>query len=161
MIFRPMSETNQIEDTSKTSAFMGRPQRLSIVVYSEKIDKVHYAFAMASAAAAINIPSTLLFTMSAIQAIVETDGQPGWMSMKTTDGRIGASLDKDYRERGIAAFEELIEACSTLGVRIIACEMGLRAMGLSRQDLRNDIEIFDGGLVTFFSDAGDSPITFL
>jgi peroxiredoxin family protein len=156
-----MLETEQLEDTSETSAFVGRPQRLSIVVYSKELDKVHYAFAMASAAAAINIPSTLLFTMGAIQALVETDGQPGWMAMTTAAGQMGAYLDKDYRERGIAAFEELIEACSALGVHIMVCEMGLRAMGLGRQDLRNDIEISEGGLVTFFSDAGDSPITFL
>ena len=156
-----MSKTDQLEDISETSALLGRPQRLSIVVYSGEIDKIHYAFAMASAAAAINIPSTLLFTMGAIQALVDEDGQPGWMAMATADGRMGTSLDKDYHERGVAAFEELIAACSALGVRIMVCEMGLKAMELSRQDLRNDIEISEGGLVTFFSDVGDSPITFL
>ena len=31
----------------------GRPRRLSVVVYSEAADKVHYALAMASAAAAV------------------------------------------------------------------------------------------------------------
>ena len=82
-------------------------------------------------------------------------------SRAPTDGRTGAAMDTDYRDRGVATVEELIEACSALGVRIMVCEMGLRAMGLSRQDLRSDIEISEGGLVTFFSDAGDSPITFL
>ncbi len=156
-----MSGTDNLENPSESSLLAGRPQRLSLVVYSGDADKVHYAFAMASAASAVNIPAILFFTMGAIRALVEADGQPGWMDMATADGRTGAAMDTDYRDRGVATVEELIEACSALGVRIMVCEMGLRAMGLSRQDLRSDIEISEGGLVTFFSDAGDSPITFL
>lgn len=139
----------------------GRPRRLSVVVYSEAADKVHYALAMASAAAAINVPATLFFTMGATRALVGDSGTPGWAEMTAGDGRRGAELDDDYRARGVAAFEELIEACSALGVRVMVCEMGLRATGLAREDLRGDLEIAEGGLVTFFSDAGDGPITFL
>lgn len=139
----------------------GRPWRLSVVVYSEAADKVHYALAMASAAAAINIPATLFFTMGATRALVGDSGTPGWAAMTAGDGRRGAELDDDYRARGVAAFEELIEACSALGVRLMVCEMGLRATGLAHEDLRDDLDIAEGGLVTFFSDAGDGPITFL
>ena len=139
----------------------GRPRRLSVVVYSDAADKVHYALAMASAAAAINVPATLFFTMGAARALVGDSGTPGWAAMTAGDGRGGAELDDDYRARGVAAFEELIEACSALGVRLMVCEMGLRAMGIAREDLRGDLDIVEGGLVTFFSDAGDGPITFL
>ena len=116
---------------------------------------------MASAAAAVNVPATLFFTMEAIRALgrPDADGQPGWASMKAGDGRSGAVLDGDYRARGVATFEELIQACVALGVRIMVCEMGLRAIGLERDGLRDDIDIAEGGLVTFFSDAGDSPIS--
>ena len=139
----------------------GRPRRLSVVVYSEAADKVHYALAMASAAAAIGIPATLFFTMGATRALVGDSGTPGWAAMTAGDGRRGAELDDDYRARGVAAFEELIEACAALGVRVMVCEMGLRAMEIAREDLRDDLDIAEGGLVTFFSDAGDGPITFL
>ena len=131
------------------------------MVYSEAVDKVHYALAMASAAVAIDIPANLFFTMGAVRALVGGSGTPGWATMTAGDGRSGAELDDDYRRRGVATFEELIEACSALGVRLMVCEMGLRAMGLTREDLRDDLNIAEGGLVTFFSDAGDSPITFL
>ena len=94
-------------------------------------------------------------------ALVGESGTPGWATMTAGDGRSGAELDDDYRRRGVATFEELIEACSALGARLMVCEMGLRAMGLTREDLRDDLNIAEGGLVTFFSDAGDSPITFL
>jgi peroxiredoxin family protein len=144
-----------------TPELAGRPQRLSLVVYSESVDKIHYAFAMASAAAAVNIPVCLFFTMGAIHALVDIDGRPGWADMTTSEGRTGELLNDDYGSLGVATFDELMEACSALGVRIMVCEMGLRAVNLTREDLRDDIEIAEGGLVTFYSDAGDSPITFL
>ena len=40
-----------------------RPEKLSLVVFSGDFDKVHYALVMASAAAAIDTPVTLFFTM--------------------------------------------------------------------------------------------------
>lgn len=158
-----MSDKKRPDSSSVPLEPAGRPQRLSLVVYSEAVDKIHYAFAMASAAAAVNIPATLFFTMEAIRALSapDTDGRPGWAHMTAGDGRTGAALDNDYRERGVATFEELIQACTALGVRIMVCEMGLRAIGLERRELRDDFEIAEGGLVTFFSDAADSPITFL
>lgn len=158
-----MSEKKIPDPIATTPKLAGRPQRLSLVVYSEEADKVHYAFAMASAAAAVNVPATLFFTMGAIRALMATDseGLAGWAKMTTGDGRSGGALDDDYRERGVATFEELIQACAALGVRTMVCEMGLRAIDLQRADLRDDIDIAEGGLVTFYSDAGDGPITFL
>ena len=41
---------------------------LAIIVYTGTYDKVHYALAMASAAAAVGRPVQLFFTMTAIQA---------------------------------------------------------------------------------------------
>jgi peroxiredoxin family protein len=35
----------------------------------------------------------------------------------------------------------------------MVCEMGLRAKGLSRQSLRDDLPIEEGGVVTFLNDA--------
>lgn len=156
-----MSEKIRSSLNPPASEPAGRPRRLSVVVYSEAVDKVHYALAMASAAVAIDIPANLFFTMGAVRALVGESGTPGWATMTAGDGRSGAELDDDYRGRGVATFEELIEACSALGVRLMVCEMGLRAMGLTREDLRDDLNIAEGGLMTFFSDAGDSPITFL
>ena len=45
-----------------------RLQSLSIVVYDGHFDKIHYALAMASSAAAIDTNVTLFFTMDARMA---------------------------------------------------------------------------------------------
>jgi peroxiredoxin family protein len=148
-------------DTAAPTRAMARPSRLSLIVYSGDADRVHYAFAMASAAAAINIPVTMFFTMGATRVLTRSgaDGSPGWSGLTMADGRSGADLDADYRSRGVASFDDLIDACGALGVRFIVCEMGLRAIGLQRSALRDDLALVEGGLVTFYSEAGDAPIT--
>ena len=63
---------------------------------------------------------------------------------------------------GVATFEELLSSCAQLGVRFMVCEMGLRAMGLEGEPLRDDIPLEEGGLVTFLSDASkDGAVIFI
>ena len=67
-----------------------------------------------------------------------------------------AALDADFAKRGVATFEELLDAVNALGGRFIVCEMGLRALGLEKSDLRDDIPIELAGVVTFLNDASGS-----
>ncbi len=132
-----------------------RPQKLSVVVYSGDFDKVHYALAMASAAVAVNMPATLFFTMEAIRGLARpnADGTPGWHALRTGGGDAAAQTDITYGESGVATFDELLEACRELGATFMVCEMGLRAIGMTIADLRDDIAYRQGGLVTFLNDA--------
>ncbi|MDP6572891.1 MAG: DsrE/DsrF/DrsH-like family protein [Rhodospirillales bacterium] len=144
-----------------------RPGKLSLVVYSGDFDKVHYALAMAAAAAAIGMPATLFFTMGACRALLPPGptGEPAWQDMPVSEGEgegEGGARDGAYRERGVAGFEELLESCAELGVRFIVCEMGLRAMDMERQGLRGDVPIEAAGIVTFLNDASaDGSVVFV
>lgn len=133
-----------------------RPDKVSIVVYSGDADKVHYALVMASAAAAVDTPTTLFFTMEACRALLPG----GWetMPLSTRDGD-GASLDALHIERSIGRFEELLSACVSLNVRIIVCEMGLKAVGLTFESLRDDLNLEQAGVVTFLNDAEPSGLS--
>ena len=73
-----------------------------------------------------------------------------------------ALRDAHHAGAGIAAFEELLSACVELGVTIMVCEMGLKAENMSAEDLRADVPVKPGGVVTFLSDAGeDGRIVFV
>jgi peroxiredoxin family protein len=132
------------------------PDKLSIVVFSGDFERVHYAFSMAAASAAVDRPATLFFTMEAIRALAKpsADGTPGWMAMPD------AARDAEFAERGVATLEALIEACAALDVTFLVCEMGLRATGLAMADLRDDIDYAEGGIVTFLNDGSASGASF-
>jgi peroxiredoxin family protein len=127
--------------------------KLSLIIQSGDVDQIHYAFATASAALAINIPVTLFFTLAASHAMTGSDNQPGWKEMRTADGRSGAEMDAGFAARQIGTLEELLSACVALGGRFLICEMGLKSRDISRKNLRPDITIEVGGLVTFLMDA--------
>jgi len=124
---------------------MSTPDKLSLIVFSGSFERVHYALCTAAAAAATNKPVTLFFTMGATQAL----RPDGWCTLPPTEGL----TDETLQARGVVGFEEILESCVALGVTIMVCEMGLRALGLEQSDLNPDIPVTPGGLVTFLADA--------
>jgi len=137
-------------------------ERLSVILLSGCFDRIHYGLALASAAAALERPVTLFATLAATRAFLGADreGRPGWagrpLSAELSAPGLadGAALDARNRARGVAGFEELLQACAGLGVELIVCEMGLRAEGLSVDQLRSDLPIQRAGLATLLARPG-------
>ena len=132
------------------------PDKLSVVVFSGLFDKVHFALVMATAAAAVGRPVTLFFTMGALRALLRPgdDGIAPWRAMAVSDGdRDGGAMDDSFAALGVATFEQLLGAAAELGVRVMVCEMGLRALGLDRESLRPDLAVEEGGVVSVLNDA--------
>jgi peroxiredoxin family protein len=128
---------------------------LGLVVFSGGFDRVHYALVMASAAAATNREATLFFTGRAVAALAAPDdaGRPGWHRLDPADdGASPAERDAGFAARGIGGFEELLEACVALGVRIVVCEMALRAAGMEDAKLREDVPMVRAGVVTLLNE---------
>ncbi len=125
------------------------PTKLSLIVFSSDYERVHYALALASSALAIGRPATLFFTMGGIRALIQADedGIAGWRSLP------GADRDDDFGAEGVATFEELLGACVSFGATVLVCEMGLKAEGLTAGDLRSDVTVVAGGIVSFLNDA--------
>ena len=110
---------------------------LSLIIRSGDYESVHYGLALASAALAVNKPAVLFFTMNGLRALTgPPPGLPDW------------NRDALMRERGVGDFETLLQACVELGGRFIVCEMGLRALGIDRAELRADVPFTVAGIVT-------------
>lgn len=136
-----------------------RPDKLSIIVFSGDFDRIHYALVTASAAAAIDMPVTLFFTMGASRALLAPidGGAPAWRTLPVGDsgavGENGGQIDDGFKTRTVANFEELLGACVALDVRFMVCDMGLRALDLEGAQMRDDVPVESGGMVTFLNDA--------
>jgi peroxiredoxin family protein len=147
------------------------PDKLSLVVFSSAFDKIHYALVMASAAQATNRQATLFFTMGACRALLKKapNGEFPWQKMSlsarvnlTEVGQDGGQRNDHFQNVGVGEFEELLGACVELGVSFMVCEMGLRAEGIARSDLREDVPLEEGGFVTFLNDASkDGTVLFI
>jgi peroxiredoxin family protein len=118
---------------------------LGILLLSGTHDRAHYAFVLASGAAALGRQVVLFATNAGCHALF-TD----W------SGVADAERDERVRAAGVAGLAELREACSEMGVRMIACEAGLRAEGLEATRLMTGVEV--AGVATFLAAAGGGQI---
>ena len=128
---------------------------LVLVVLTGAFERVHYALAIAAAAAAADRPTTLFFAQGAVRGIVQN---AGWQRLAVADSGLGGSdaqaLDQAWRARGVAGFEELLTACQELNVTFLVCSMGLRVANVTKAELRSDLAIGETGLVDVLSRPG-------
>jgi peroxiredoxin family protein len=118
---------------------------LGILLLSGSHDRAHYAFVLASGAAALGRQVVLFATNLGCHALF-TD----W------SGLTDADCDAKVRAAGVAGLAELREAARDLGVRLIACEAGLRSEGLDANRLLDGVEV--AGVATFLEAVGAGPM---
>ena len=121
---------------------------LGLLLLSGGHDRAHYAFVLASGAAALGRP------------VVVFASNRGCLGLaKDWSGLDDASRDTRVRAAGVAGLDELREASIDLGVRLIACEAGLRAERIDPASLLPQVEV--AGVVTFLSAVGGGQIVSL
>lgn len=127
----------------------GRPvpseAALGVLLLSGSHDRAHYAFVVASGAAALGRPVVLFASNLGCLALCRD-----WSGLSDADrdGRIEA--------RGVAGLDTLREACADMEVRMIACEAGLRAELIDAARLLATVEV--AGIATFLSAVGTGQI---
>ena len=118
---------------------------LGILLLSGTHDRSHYAFVLASGAAALGREVVLFATNTGCHALFAD-----W------SGLADAARDERVRASGVAGLAELREASREMGIRMIACEAGLRAEGLNAARLIAGLEV--AGVATFLSAVGAGQI---
>lgn len=122
-----------------------RRERLGILLLSGEHNRAHYAFVLASGAAALGREVVLFATNGGCHALLAD-----WSRLED------ASRDVRIQVRGVGGLDALREAASELGVRLIVCEAGLRAEGLEGARLLQGVEI--GGIATFLDAVGEGKL---
>ena len=118
---------------------------LGLLLLSGSHDRVHYAFVLAAGAAALG------------RQVVLFASNRGCLGLaRDWSGLNDAERDMRVQAAGVAGLDELREASIELGVRLIACEAGLRAEGIDPASLLPNVEI--AGVATFLSAVGGGQI---
>lgn len=114
---------------------------LGILLLSGTHERAHFAFMMASGAAAIG-RAVVLFASNAGCRALRAD----W------SGLADAQRDEVVRAAGVAGLEELRAAAAELGVRLLVCESGLLSEAIDPAGLLPGVEI--AGVVSFLAAVG-------
>ena len=151
---------------------------LNLLVFSGSRDKLLAAFVMGTGAAACGMSVKMFFTFWATPAL-RRGGQVGrksaverafgWMlpgSFRKTPlsqmdmGGLGrAMLAREMRRKNVADLDELVATASELGVEISVCEMSMRLMGITREELIDYPGLSFCGVAKFVDDASRANTT--
>jgi uncharacterized protein len=116
-----------------------------VLLMSGAHDRAHYAFVVASGAAALGRTVVLFATNQGCLALCRD-----W------SGLADADRDARIQARGVAGLDTLRDACIEMDVRMIACEAGLRAEAIDASLLLDAVEV--AGIATFLAAVGPGQI---
>jgi peroxiredoxin family protein len=154
----------------------GIEDRFTLVVFSGELDRAIAAFIIATGAASMGLEVTMFFTFWGIN-IVKKDAslkdkrllEKGFTAMMPSNARslplsnmnyfgIGAKLiRKVMKDNDVASLEDLMQLAIELDVRMVACEMSQELLGISSDELLDNLDY--GGVGTFMGDAARSKGT--
>jgi peroxiredoxin family protein len=120
-------------------------ESLGILLLAGTHERAHYAFVLAAGAAALGRPVVLFASNAGCRALL-TD----WSGLED------AARDARVAANGVAGFATLRDAAIEMGVRLIACEAGLRAEAIDPAGLLPEAEV--AGVATFLEAVGPGKV---
>jgi peroxiredoxin family protein len=152
------------------------PNRATLFVFSNDLDRLQAAFMIANGAAALGQEVSMFFTLWGVSALKKHTTLPGKnllqkmmaMMLPSNPDKAGLSkmnmlgmgsllMKKMMRDHHVESVPSLIALARELGVRLIACQMAMGIMGITKDELIDGIDY--GGVTTYLADAVDSRLT--
>jgi peroxiredoxin family protein len=159
---------------------MSDHKKISIVCFSGDFDKMLAAYTIATGAAATNREVTMFFTFWGLNALKKNQGH-SWLGKDFLSRAFnflmggkrnlplsrlnffGASpklMSGMMKKNNVASLDELMDAASALGIRFYACEMSMHILGVTKDDLIDDVQEVVG-VATFLNESEDAHIIFI
>ncbi|OVE77351.1 hypothetical protein BVX99_02805 [bacterium F16] len=154
------------------------PESAAIVCFSNDLDKVMAAFIIATGMATLGCKVSMFFTFWGLN-VLRKENPPsvakdilskmfGFMMprgarklalSKMHMGGMGTAMMKHVmNKKNVAPLPDLITSARELGVKFIACDMAMDVMGITRQELLEDVDEI-AGVASFAALAKDSGTT--
>lgn len=150
-------------------AVTGGQRDKTFVLFSDDLDKALATFVLANGAAATGEKVTIFFTFWGLNVIKKTKkpkvrkdifGKMFSMMLPSDSGALklskmnmmgaGAKMMRHImKHRNIDSLEQLREAAVNNGVEFIACQMSMDVMGVTREELLDNVTI--GGVATYMN----------
>ena len=152
--------------------------KLTLVVFSDDLDKVMASMIIANGALAMGKPVSLFFTFWGLDVIRREDAphlnKPMMDRMFSTmlpsdadhlntiskmdmHGLGAKMIRKVMHDKGVETPGNLLHSLVEGGAQLIACQMSMDVMGIQKEELIDGVDI--GGVAAFLGEAGESGTT--
>jgi peroxiredoxin family protein len=133
--------------------------KATIVLHSGDIDKVYSALIIGTGALAMGMEASIFFTFWGLERLKKGGLESGPLSKMNMLGLGKWMIKRKMRQAGVAPLEKLLQDFKELGGKILACDLTMAVMGISREDLRDDVITEYCGVGTYVGEARDSSVT--
>jgi peroxiredoxin family protein len=134
-------------------------EKATIILHSGDMDKAYSALIVANGALAMGMEVSIYFTFWGLQRLQKGGLEKGPLSKMHMLGLGKWMIKQRMKKANVASLEKLLQDFKELGGRIIACEMTMEIMGISKEDLRDDLVDDYGAVGTYVREARESAIT--
>lgn len=128
---------------------MGR--RVAIIASNGGLETAYKVFNIATTAAATDAEVGIFFTFDGLEIIRKNSGEI------LSFGAGKEHYQDSFKSANIPSIDEMIEIAKASNVKLIACQMTMDVMGLTREDFIDGIEV--GGAMSFLDFAYDADVS--
>jgi len=133
--------------------------KTTIIVHSGDLDKIYSALIVANGALSMGMDASLYFTFWGLERLKKGGLDKGPLSKMNMLGLGRKMIQSRMKKANVAPLERLIQDYKELGGKIIACEMTMEIMGVTKEELRQELIDEYGAVGTYVQEARDSKIT--
>jgi peroxiredoxin family protein len=125
--------------------------KVAIIASNGGLFDAYKVFNIATASAATDAEVGIFFTFEGLNLI----HKQAYQELQMPEGR--EHFAQGFKDANIPSIPEMVAMAQDMGVKIIACQMTMDVMKLTKEDFIEGIEV--GGAVTFLDFAKDANIT--
>lgn len=126
-------------------------KKVAIIAANGGLFDAYKVFNVATAAAASDSEVGIFFTFEGLNLV----HKQAHKNLPIPEGK--EHYQEGFKKTNVPPIEEMVEMAKDLGVKLIACQMTMDAMGLQKEDFVEGIEV--GGAATFIEYAQDANIS--
>jgi len=136
-----------------------KDDKSTIIVHSGDMDKIYSALIVSNGALSMGMEASLFFTFWGLQRLQKGGLDKGPLSKMHFLGLGKWMIKSRMKKANVASLERLFKDFKELGGKVIACEMTMEIMGISKEDLNQDLIDEYGAVGTYVQEARNSKIT--
>jgi peroxiredoxin family protein len=133
--------------------------KTTIIVHSGDMDKVLSAFIIGNGSLSMGMEVTLYFTFWGLNRLKKGGLDKGPLSKMNMLGLGRRMIQGRMTKANVATLESMVNDFKELGGKIIACEMTMEIMGITKEQLRTEWIDEYGAVGTYVNEARKSDIT--
>ena len=134
-------------------------EKVTIVAHSGDMDKLYSSLIIANGAMAMGAEASIFFTFWGLERLKKGGLEKGPLSKMHMLGLGKWMIRKRMKKANVASLERMVQDFKELGGKIMACDMTMEIMGISAEDLRQDLIEEYCSVGSYWQEARGSDVT--